>query len=296
MKKLLILTLSLSTVASPLLASPRATHFRADTRVATRTTASRPMASHSNFSGNSGNRQSAYRPAPQSAPRAAVNTPVERRIDFNHDGRVQGTEVARFENRPNAPQNSPQSRPGTPTDNPRVDQPWEAKADKNNDGFVDRSERPPQQGPQNAGPATAHNDRPTQEQAMEQKADVDHRWEKQFDADGDGKLSQEEFQASREAYIEKKSEVNQGWEKQADTDGDGVLSQSEAQAWQSANPTFGNNKIDNKFEARMDQNNNGILEAQEKIQADKIRDQANAQQAEAQQAEESAAAATETVQ
>lgn len=101
---------------------------------------------------------------------------------------------------------------------------------------------------------------------LEERAEVDTRWEEKVDKDNDGVVEAGEIHRWREKHQEKlseKTEVDIKWEEKADIDGDGVVEKGEAYKWKSAHPkktTAEQAVVDTRWEERADRDNDGVVE------------------------------------
>lgn len=110
-----------------------------------------------------------------------------------------------------------------------VDSVWEAKADTNDDGVVDKYEYKKWKAKHSS--------------YFEDATDVDHAWEAKADTDNDGVVEKAEFKRWVDTHPKLKSygkhvtkeaaKVDHKWEAKADKNKDGVVGKKEAHKWKS---------------------------------------------------------------
>lgn len=143
-----------------------------------------------------------------------------KQADQNQDGKIQPVE-ARKEKQFEQQQKS------------KVDQPWEAKADVNGDGRVE-------------------------------KAEVRRYTRQKMDVNNDGTITAEERSAW---WIERKAKVNTAAEKRWDLDQNGVIEGDEARQMMQSRlviiKTDGKAKVNTDIERAFDANQDGVIDSQE---------------------------------
>ncbi len=126
--------------------------------------------------------------------------------------------------------------------------PARRRADRNQDGTVDRHER-----------------REARER-LQEKAQVDKRWEEKADRNDDGVVGRGE---ARSFWRHQRSKVNTEVEKKYDADGDGTLDPAEARKmlkdrWLLVK-TDGKAKVDTDLEKAYDTNGDGLISPDEAV-------------------------------
>jgi len=151
----------------------------------------------------------------------------------------------------------------------KVNKPWEAKADKNKDGYV--------------GPKEAHVAKTKKH--LKTKSAVDTKWEKKADTDGDGRVSVKELRTHRHTvmdkdgngkinakerrmfWLKKKSKVNTAYEKKYDADGNGYITGDEAKELLRDRlriiNTHGRAIVNTDLEREYDANGDGVIDVEE---------------------------------
>jgi Ca2+-binding EF-hand superfamily protein len=167
-----------------------------------------------------------------------VNTPGERKYDANKDGVLSGAEAREFM--------ADRLRLINTNGKAKVNTAIERKFDANKDGIIDRNE------------AGALRD------AIGQRRIVDKHWEKLADFNKDGVIQHAE---ARKFWTAAKSKVNTRFEKKYDADGNGWLSGKEAREMMIDRlriiNTHGKAIVNTKLEKTFDANGDGVIDKSE---------------------------------
>ena len=164
--------------------------------------------------------------------RAKVSNPLERRFDADGDGIIDRDEAEAIRH--------------ALYDLSQVDKRWEALADRNKDGRVDRTE---------AGAFW-----------LRRRAKVNTPIEKKYDTDGDGWLTGDEARQFMEdrlrlAHTHGRAKVDSPLEREFDADGDGIISHEEAEVLREAIEQ--RRMVDTAWEEKVDRNDDGVVDRKE---------------------------------